>query len=251
MANLPRKAKSGNTWIETDLMAYNIRVEYHDAETFFQSPALPAPVLEHPAILQCSESRLDITDRDVYKFIRAMDLAMMPLIQGIVLLDELGYSGVGRALRTCKDIWFLNCGENRNATTDVCIVDDNNEILLLVQDSEDRLPEHPRPQLVAKAIAAFQSNNLLRRQGGLSPHIFKVIPGIVMNGTSPGFSKIPVTPELVSGVISGIYPATETIVEAHLPAIPRPSRRSQEGMRPLDNRLAMLSCYEAFKQFVG
>jgi hypothetical protein len=71
-----------------------------------------------------------------------------------------------------------------------------------------------------------------------------------MKGTSPIFFKIPVTQELVTAVIGGVYPTTETIVQAHLPAIARPVYRLNEGMKPLDNRLIILSCYEAFKQFV-
>ena len=71
-----------------------------------------------------------------------------------------------------------------------------------------------------------------------------------MTGTSPTFFKIPVTVELSRAVELGLYPATPTVVSMHVPDIPRPDRRLNEGMRPLDNRRSILACFEAFKQFV-
>ncbi|KAJ7701428.1 hypothetical protein B0H17DRAFT_859632, partial [Mycena rosella] len=79
------------------------------------------------------------------------------------------------------------------------------------------------------------------------PLLSKVIPGITIKDTSPIFFKIPVTQELVTAVIGGVYPTTETIVHAHLPAIPRPVYRLNEGMKPPDNRCIILFCYEVFK----
>jgi len=58
------------------------------------------------------------------------------------------------------------------------------------------------------------------------------------------------TTELIQCVQRGEYLATPTVVLAHIPEIPRPTRRLSEGMRPLDNRHIILQCYEAFKQFV-
>jgi hypothetical protein len=71
-----------------------------------------------------------------------------------------------------------------------------------------------------------------------------------MVGTSPSFFKIPVTRNLVRCVGKGEYNCIPTIVTGHVPDIPRPNRRFIEGMRPLDNRRAILQCYEAFKKFV-
>ena len=68
---------------------------------------------------------------------------------------------------------------------------------------------------------------------------------------SPTFYTIPVTSELENAVATGTYPQTPTIVQAHLPALPRPYRRQTEGMKPLDNRQILLSCFEAFKQIVN
>ena len=72
-----------------------------------------------------------------------------------------------------------------------------------------------------------------------------------MKGTAPIFYKIKVTVALVTSVAGGVYPPATTIVYAHIPDIPRPNQRWNEGMKPLDNRRIILSCYEAFKQFVN
>jgi hypothetical protein len=68
--------------------------------------------------------------------------------------------------------------------------------------------------------------------------------------TSPSFFKIPVTRELTRYVEGGTFPPTPTVVIGHVPDIPRPDRRFSEGMKLLDNRRAILQCYEAFKKFV-
>ncbi|KAF7372156.1 hypothetical protein MVEN_00074700 [Mycena venus] len=260
MADLIRSAKSGSDWTENDLHAYHIRVVYQDAATFFQipGPGLPAPAVQHPAVLTLS-GPATATDASVYQFLRTMDLAMLPVDAeesavddfAVLLLQELGYVPVGRVIRTRKDIPLVICGENRHAKTDVCIIDDGGILLLVQEDKRHADGGNPVPQLVAEAIAAFHSNNVTREQTlGLPPLPSKVVPGITMKGTSPIFFKLPISQELVSAVIGGVYPATETIVQAHLPAIPRPAERLNEGMKPQDNRLIIMSCYEAFKQFV-
>ncbi|KAJ7746577.1 hypothetical protein B0H16DRAFT_940479 [Mycena metata] len=258
MAGLSRSAKSGSDWTENELHAYRMRVVYQDAPTFFQIPALPPPTVRHPAVLTLPDPAAAV-DEDVYEFLRAMDLAMLPVGEeesavddfAVILLRELAYTPVGRVIRTRKHLTLLICGERRHTQADVCIMDDGGILLLVQEDKRHESGGEPIPQLVAKAIAAFRSNNMTREQTlGLPPLPSKDIPGITMKGTSPIFFKIPVSQELVEAVVGGMYPATETIVHAHLPTIARPAHRLNEGMKPLDNRLAILSCYEAFKQFV-
>lgn len=101
------------------------------------------------------------------------------------------------------------------------------------------------PQLIAEVIAAFQTNNYERRRLFGQGH--KVMSGTIL---TPVFYKVPVTNELAKSVTLGQYPPTRTVVYAHLPPVPRPACRLDEGMRPLDNRAIILSCYEAFKRFV-
>ena len=77
------------------------------------------------------------------------------------------------------------------------------------------------------------------------------MPGITLVGFSPTFHKIPATKELSQAGALGSFPGIPTVVYAHLPAVPRPARRLSEGMKPLDNRSHIISCYEAFRHFVN
>ncbi|KAF8335811.1 uncharacterized protein EI90DRAFT_3047201, partial [Cantharellus anzutake] len=164
----------------------------------------------------------------------------------------LGYVPRTRIARTRADIPLAICGEQRHAKTGVCIIDSDDDILLLVQeDKRHKDRKNPEPQLIAEAIAAFQTNNARRtRILGQDAIDAKVIPGITLVGSSPIFYKIRVTTELAQAVELGRFPATPTVVYAHLPVVSRPARRLSEGMKPLDNRGHILACYEAFKQFV-
>ncbi|KAN0080323.1 hypothetical protein V8E55_009889 [Tylopilus felleus] len=189
-----------------------------------------------------------------------MDLAMSPAPVeesavddfAVLLLRALGYNTRGRVLRTRKDIPLVICGENSHAKVDVCIIDQN-EISLLVQEDKRHMDNSdPEPQLIAQAIAAFAANNQTRQQTLNQPPLdSKIMAGITMKGTAPIFYKIGVTAALVTSVGGGVYPQAVTTVYAHVPNIPRPNRRWSEGMKPLDNRQVILSCYEAFKQFVN
>ncbi len=77
------------------------------------------------------------------------------------------------------------------------------------------------------------------------------MPAISLVGTMPTFYKIPVTTNLVHNVWSGTYPSEPTIISVHVPDLPSPHHHFDEGMKPLDNRQAVLCCYEAFKGIVG
>ncbi|KAI8968702.1 hypothetical protein BD414DRAFT_450567 [Trametes punicea] len=194
--------------------------------------------------------------------INLLDLAMKPASAedsavddfAVALLTNLGYVNHHRVARTRKDVPLLICGERRHAETDVCLIDrQQHDILMLVQEDKRFQGDFVavQCQLIAEAIAAFYENNKHRQAEGLPTLELKIIPGIVLVGTSPTFYKIPVTANLVHHVACGTYPPETTIVSAHLPAIPRPRRRYSEGMKPLDNSRAILQCYEAFKRIVG
>lgn len=103
------------------------------------------------------------------------------------------------------------------------------------------------PRLISDAIAAFHNDNIMRMERlRTTPLASKVMPGIVMHGTMPTFYKIPITTELVKAVEAGEQPEQETVVHACVPEVPQP----EEGMKPLDNRNIILSCFEAFRKFL-
>lgn len=183
MANLIRSAKSGSDWTVNELDSYNIHLKQQEALEFFGLPALPDPVVDQE-LLQHLEADDMQQDRNA-ELINLLDLAMVSSTGetavddfAVELLKLTGYVRRNRVARTRKDLPLLICGEWRHAKTDVCIVDrQQNDILLLVQEDkrlEDREPFDARAQLVAEALAAFAENNASRQNIGLHPLESKV-----------------------------------------------------------------------------
>ncbi|KAI6103501.1 hypothetical protein F5141DRAFT_1007666 [Pisolithus sp. B1] len=189
MAQMLRTAKSGNDWTINELNAYDIKVIYEDAATFFETPHLPAPTINPNVIttLECN----DAPDDDTHRIIRTLDLAMSikPAQESavddfaMILLRALGYEPRGRTLRTRRDLPLVICGENRQAKADVVLINED-EIILLVQENKRHLSEtegDPEPQLIAEAIATFALNNRRRVLSlGLPTLSSKVLAGITM-----------------------------------------------------------------------
>ncbi|KAK0222135.1 hypothetical protein IW262DRAFT_1448227 [Armillaria fumosa] len=223
-------------------------VQHQDAQTFFEETPLPTgrPSI-HQGILTAPTP--DDTAGDAsYDFLAQLDLAMMPSdrqeFYGYtfplhrVYLSSSGDSHVQRVA-----VLHLRRVQVRQRCNDIMI-------LLVHEDKWFGGKQNPHAQLVAKAIDTFQDSNARRLSGGLDPLDSKVIPGVIMVGTSPSFFKISVTRKLTRCIEFGRSPHTPIIVTGHVPVIPRPNRRFSEGMKPLDNRRAILQCYEAFKKFV-
>ncbi|KAG1876418.1 hypothetical protein DFJ58DRAFT_865341 [Suillus subalutaceus] len=246
MTALKPMAKSSSDWTRNELAAYNIKVDYQDAATFFEIDRdnLPQPDI-NPDILTTSDPN-DVADDDVSELLRTMEFAMSPAPAEesavddftVLLLRALGYTKKRRVPRTRKVNPFVVCSEDRHAETDVCIIDENGILLLVMQEDKCHIDSSydPEPQLIAEAIAAFAANNQTRQQ---------------ILCQRPLDSKIEVTAALVTAVAGGVYPEASTTVYAHIPNVPRPDRRWREGMEPFDSRAVIISCYEAFKKFVN
>ncbi|KAF9470903.1 hypothetical protein BDN70DRAFT_939343 [Pholiota conissans] len=262
MANLVRSAKSGSNWTQAELDAYNITVISQDAATFFGVPHLPQ--LHVSQELLAKESAIDMVDDKNAELINLLDLAMGPSSEdsavddfAVELFKMLAYVRRHRIARTGKDIPLLICGEWKHAKADVCILDreQNDIMLLLLEDKRFGQGElsstDAEAQLIAMSIAAFSRNNRCRVDTGLPEHRSKVIPGIVMVRTAPVFYKTEVISDLEYNIRHGLYPPNVTVVARHLPTVPRPNRRRSEGMKPLNSRSHIMRCYEAFKPIVG
>jgi len=145
-------------------MQYHHRV-HQDVTAFFGIGQLP-----HPRVAtEILHNRVadDMVDRLSYELMRYMDEAgsLVPEEESAVadfaaaLMRVVSYNERPGMVRAHIDIPFTICGEYRHATTDVCIKDAN-EIVLLIQEDKCHLrPNRPGPQLVAEAIATFQANN--------------------------------------------------------------------------------------------
>ena len=107
----------------------------------------------------------DTTNLDAFRTISAMDLAMnaTPLEESTVgdfavrLFDILGYTNRDVLLRTWKDIELVICGVPMLAKTDVCLLKNRSEIILLIQEDKRQVEDrgNTEAQLIAEAIAVF------------------------------------------------------------------------------------------------
>ncbi|KAL4070539.1 hypothetical protein J3A83DRAFT_3219578 [Scleroderma citrinum] len=260
MSQLIRIAKSSSDWTMHDLNAYNISVISvinQDATAFFGCSVLPEPTHIHGEVLTAPCAKQAVSP-DARELLCHMDHAMLVLedVESavvdfvVLLLRALGYTKRGRFFRTRQDIHYVICGESRLATADVSIIE-NNEILLVGLEGKQPIDlGGPTPQLTALAIAAFAANNDFRVSVlGQRPLPSKVMLGFSKTAIYPVFYKILVTEELVTAVERGLYSATPTVVYAHKRTLPNPRHR-ENGMIPSDNKRAILSCFEAFHDFV-
>ncbi|KAJ6457561.1 hypothetical protein C8R47DRAFT_1060040 [Mycena vitilis] len=239
MAGIGRSAKSGKQWTQNETDAYSLHCVYQDATTFFGTAELPAPTA-NPEILTSQDADAAVSDAawDLLSLVDLCNAQQSSVIDfALALLHALEYVHRPCITRTRLDLRLLVCGEYKVARSDVCIFDRITDIIvLLVQDKCIGGPICAYPRLVAAAIATYQAYQTSR-----------VVPGVLLDGTSQTFYKIPVTEELVRCVEHGEYPNGPTIVAVHIPDLPRPHRRRVEGMKPLDNRRIILECSEAFK----
>jgi hypothetical protein len=256
MAHLIRSAKPGSDWTESELAAYHITVVSQDKQEFFGVPNLPAPARPSLVGFMTTEDRQHAADNETRKLLHYLDLALDPKVgqEAAVdnfaarLLEKLGYDDGDRIIFIRRALPLVICGVSSLAQTDICVMDDN-EVLLLVQEDKRLLSvKDPEPQVIAEAIAAYAVNNKVRVGSlNLAPLTAVTLPAITMIGTNPIFYKITVTAELSTAVQQGTYPVTETRVLRYIPVLPR---RQSLGMRPLENRVEILACLEAFKQFL-
>jgi len=179
MANLVRSAKSGNDWTEIELAAYHIDCRREDPLAFFGVQTLPEPQVD-PELLTALHAAQVANDRNA-ELLNLLDMAMVVPWAGESAVDDftaalfraLGYAQRNRVARTRRDMSLFICGEFKRAQADVCTIDyDQNDILLLVQEDK-RFHEgdgaDPQAQLIAEAIAAFDTNNEQRIKLGRDP----------------------------------------------------------------------------------
>ncbi|KAF8508943.1 hypothetical protein BU17DRAFT_56480 [Hysterangium stoloniferum] len=257
MANLIRSAKSGSDWTDSELTAYNIVVVRQTKAEFFGTENLPIP--DKPSLIGflTTEDRRHASDSDTKRLLHYLDLALDPKVGqetavdnfAAKLLEKLGYDEGDRIIFIRRALPFLICGTTCSAQTDVCVMSDD-EILLLVQDDKRLFSlKDPEPQVIAEAIAAYALNNKIRKDSLNLPKLPAItFPAITMVGTNPNFYKITVTSELSRAVQQGQYPTAQTQVLKYIPELPK---RHSLGMRPLENRAELLACLAAFKQYMN
>ena len=253
--NFIRSAKSGSEWSQNELIAYNISVSPVPAEKFFSAVAEPS--LDHldPNILTAPAGTEGANLSDaVIAYLGYLDVAVKATQQSSIhdfaarTLDLLGFNERSTLVATRYAIPLTICADsNQIAQTDVCLLHRPIMVLLvLIEDKTLSNRTDTESQVVAEAIAAFQYNNQKRGERGLVSLAAMTIPCIIMSGTRPTFYLVPVTQELSTAVIGGVYPATETqvlkcvTVAAHI-------RRASEGMEHTEYRKLALKRLLAFR----
>ena len=252
-----RPSKMGRKWTQDDVLAYNITVVYEDLTTFFGVTDLPSPDVEIGALIS-QDAASAKSYRATYIMLRQMSDLMNPdedpvnrvpntidFVKG--LFDVIYYADVLKKRFTMRPKLNYMESQGRPPLLDICIRDDSKAILLVVKVDSHSRGFDPEPRLISDAIGAFHQDNVMRaKRLGTNALPSKIMPGIVMDGTMPTFYKIPITAELVRAVAAGERPEQETIIHAYRPEVPRP----EEGMKPLDNRHIILSCFSSFRQFL-
>ena len=243
----------GRKWTQDDIITYNIKVVYQDLMTFFGMTDLPPANVESDALVA-----KDLASAQGYwtsNMLFHMDYVTDPdnresgtidFVREVFHLLHYANTTQNRVVMVRWKLRYL-ATQGKHPQVDICILDDSNVISLVVKVHRNLPGFNPEARLISEAIAAFENNNVrCKERLGITPLAGMVMPGIVMDGTTPTFYKILVTSELVRAIKSGNQPKQETIVHAYRPEVPRP----EEGMRPLDNRRIILSAFEAFRQFL-
>ena len=224
MANIIRSPKSGNDWGLYEMSAYNINVADQLPEEFFhrnpESPDFKLLGID-PLLI---DSDIDAEDSDVpdnmaFQYLTHLDLAMTHLESFITdvareTLRILGFAERDLALSTHFMIPLTICGDVQFTRTDVCLLNRQTMILLILQEEVTayECTWEPQEQVIASAIAAYQHNNKQRQSRGLPTLDAMTIPCITMVDMEPTFYLVPVTQELSDAVATGQYPQTPTRV---------------------------------------
>ncbi|KAH9026747.1 hypothetical protein EDB85DRAFT_161849 [Lactarius pseudohatsudake] len=248
MANLIRSPKSGSDWTTNELIAYNITVTTWSPQQFHWYPK-PSLVGLDPALIDSAVDAENVPDH-TFRYLTHLDLATNTGQKSLIAdfsretLRLLGYEERGLVLGTRYTIPMTICGDNRRtAQTDICLLDRQSMILLVLKEGDSTQPE---PQVIAGAIAAYQHNNEKRQTRGLAALDAMTIPCITMVGTRPTFYVVPVTQALSVAVVTGQYPKGPTEVLKCVTFLGH-NRRSSEGMETPEYRRLAFQWFDAFK----
>ena len=156
MAKLIRTSKSGNKWTPDDLLAYNIRVVHQDATTFFGVPVLSLPKNVDEEVLTAEDAAATQRVTIATPFFVPWSLGCRrPMTRSPPSMTASSNSSIhsnitvpresGRVVRTRKDLVLLVCGRRHHAKTDVCIIDETPDILLIVLEDKRHLESFESP----------------------------------------------------------------------------------------------------------
>jgi hypothetical protein len=258
MADLIRTAKSASDWTRNELRAYGISVRVVSPQSFFGRT--PSEVAASAREFLVTADWKDAQDKDTLIALRLLRATTSSEGRhessvddfSMALFNVIGYVSRTRMARSRMPMTLYVCGEARSTQADICLLNEDEVVLLVQEDKRFMSDADPEPQLVAEAIAAFQCNNI-RRERRLGPQSLEevTIPGVVMVGAHPTFYKVRVTSELADAVMGGRYPRHRTeVLVCPLEGEGRALALDLTMLDPLCREVA-LKYFEAFKQFIG
>ena len=245
-------SKSGSDWTRKELIACNIKIVLQTPEQFFGAVLGVSLTDLDPLVISGSTDTENLSDTTL-QYLIYLEFAAHATYESLIdefsrqTLDLLGYSERGLTLYTRYNIPLTICGKYENAQTDVCLMDGQTMILLILQKDKTMFnSSDPEPEVIAEAIAAFQYNNNKRESGGLAALDEMIFPCITMVGTRPTFYLVPVNRALSDAVTTGQYPPAPTEVKKCV-TVAGHNRSLNEGMDRPDYRRIALERFMAFK----
>ena len=171
------------------------------------------------------------------------------------LLEAFGYDNGELLISSQESLQLEMCNGMTSARPDVCVLNSELLIKLLVQEDKS-FKTYPKrnaianaeSQVIAEAIAAFQDNEKMREALSLPKKASHLIPCITMIGTRPTFYLVNVTTALADAVKRGEEPAEETVCQRF--SISPTFLPQGDAMLSKDVRLKIFQCYATFKKFV-
>lgn len=197
-----------------------------------------------------TEDRWQALDGDTRKLLHYLDLALGSIEAGqeaafinfvAKLLEMLYYNaGYNKIVYMCHALPSVICGVSSLVQTDVYVMDNK---ILFVQISLDL--KDPGPQAIGEAIAAYAMKNKIQVSSLHLPPLQDItFPTIA---TALSSTKLPL-PQIWAMLFSKerIFKPKQPFFGMFL--LPKCHGL---GMRSLENRVEILMCLEAFKQFFG
>ena len=181
-------------WTQNQLTAFSITIVSQSRQDFFGSANLPGPVTPSLAGFMTTEDRDDAEDAETRKLLRYLDLVLDPQVGQEAAVDnlaakpleKLGYDDDEGMIFIRRALPVVICGIPSISQAYVCIIDEDNQLLLLLQGGRP-LPSFEGSRS-AKAITAYAANNKVRQTSiNLPPISTFIFPAITMIGSNPIF----------------------------------------------------------------
>jgi hypothetical protein len=249
-----RPAKSGNEWVQNDLASYNIHVHSQTDAKFFGPNKDTCIAHIDPDLVSATKNSEETVSDSTHRILHYLVMTTKSFARDQSALNDFaremmhieGYEERGNLLRSGYSIPFTVAGEaNLQTQTALALLHRTSTILLLVRvETREGAAHNPEAQIIAGAIAAFQTNNRNRKELGLKELDQMAIPCITMIGTRPIFYVVPVTDRLSEAVATGQFPRHRTEVPKFV--VPMPNRKVAEGMEEPQSRKAALEYLHAF-----